>query len=294
MKVFFLARFNLEIEIAEQVQKVKCGEIFYLDDIPTALIFVRDLNGVGYSFYFENCLNNELSFAKLRKLGKDYLIELKPNMQFLPTEIQKKVIAFDENLFLVEIYNSKFIQLHTTKQTHNLSYDNFQSFNYYTKIIEKKLLFLVFNYINKSYYYIFDNTGLMFKGFVKEINIKDNKLIILQDDVSCYGQKRVVEFDLNSGEVEKYFVFADDRKVFKNINVLYLFLDAVKIKNYALCKEYLSTDLCDIDEESFFDYFEDFDNYFFIENCCVLEKNNEVMKIIHFEVFNNKIVNIYD
>ena len=61
----------------------------------------------------------------------------------------------------------------------------------------------------------------------------------MQEDVSCYGQKRVVEFDLKSGEVEKYFVFADDRKVFKNINVLYLFLDAVKIKNYALCKEYL-------------------------------------------------------
>ena len=44
-----------------------------------------------------------------------------------------------------------------------------------------------------------------------------------------------------------------------------------------------------MNEQDFFEFFQEFDEYFFIGNSCVLQKNNEVIKIIHFDVLNNII-----
>ena len=297
MKLFFLARFDLELKLYDNSTYVKSGDIVYLDEIPKVEIFVKSRanNFESYSLSFDGCLNNEYSYAVLRKIKNDiYLIELKPKYIFLPAEIQKRVINFDNDLYLVEMHNSKLIQIHTPKEKFILNRKDFIEFNFEIKTVGKKLLFLRFKFKDGDYYYIFNSEKLIFNGLVKELNIQGTHLILLYDDISCYGQKRVVDFDLKEGKEEKYFVYGDERIVCKDVSSLYLFLDAVKIKNYALCEQYLSKDLCGLDENSFFEFFEDFDNYMFIENECVLEKNNEVIKVIHFEVLNNVITNIYD
>ena len=104
MKLFFLARFDLELKLYDNSTYVKSGDIVYLDEIPKVEIFVKSRanNFESYSLSFDGCLNNEYSYAVLRKIKNDiYLIELKPKYIFLPAEIQKRVINFDNDSALI-------------------------------------------------------------------------------------------------------------------------------------------------------------------------------------------------
>ena len=116
-------------------------------------------------------------------------------------------------------------------------------------------MFLNFEFKDVKYCFIFDSEGLLYSGPVKEINSTENRLTILQQDISCYGQKRVFDFDLKENTSRSYLVYSDDRKVCEEIGLHHLFLDAVKIKNFNLCKQYISQELVKIEEELFFEFF---------------------------------------
>lgn len=296
MKIYFLARFDLNINVNENVISLRNDEIALLDEMYDGDIFVesKDIYLNSYSFTLQQCMNSEHNFINFKKLvDNSYLLELKPNYIYLPNAIQKHFIEFENEIYCVET-NCKWIQIYTPNYTYFIQKQDLISFNYEIKTINKKILFLIFNFERDNYYYIFNSHKLMYGGILKEVNIKDNHLIVLNDYKSCYGQKRVIDFNIKDNTEENYLVYNDDRSVFTDINILYLFLDALKIKNYDLCKQYLSGELCEIDKECFFEFFKDFDEYRFIDDSCIIEKNNEVIKIVHFEVFNNKILNIYD
>lgn len=296
MRLYFLARFDLVIEINQVSTFLKSGDIVYLDDIPKQefLITSKDRYSDNYSFNLENCLNNELSFVCVRKINSGYLIELKPRYIYMPAQTHKKVIGYEDSLYLVEQYGTNLIQVFSPKECLSMIGDDLIGFEYEIKNIGKKILFLQFNFKQGKYCYIFNNQNLIFSGYVEEINVKENHLIVLCADQSCYGQKRVIDFNIKDDKQEEYFVYGDDREVFDEIDMPYLFLDAVKIKSSKLYKQYLSQDLREINEKDFLSFFEDFDDYRIIENDYLLEKNNEVIKVVHFEVFNNIITNIYD
>lgn len=294
--MYFLARFDLTLQLSDNEITIKNGEIVFLEEVYNSDVFVksRDKHIDSYTFNLDECLSGEHNYVKTIKLADDScLIELKPKYAF-SLDVHKKIIEFEKQMFLIEIYNSNLIKIYSPYQSYTIDKKGFIEFNYEIKMIGKKVLFLCFKFETENYYCIFDDSKLIYEGVLKEINIKDNHLTLLNDDISCYGQKRVLDFNLKDNTCDTYFVYGDDREVYKDIDNTYLFLDAVKIKNYSLCKAYLSNELCEFGEEVLFEFFGDFDNYIFIEKSYVLEKNNEVTKVIHFEVLNDIIVNLYD
>ena len=297
MKTYLLARFDLTLNIFNESLDLKDGEIAFLENqnIDKVVVKSKEKYFESYTFDINECLRSECDFVRIKKLNnQNLLIELLPKQVFLPKNIQKKVILYEEHMFCVEVYNGIIIKVYTDSGEYTLTKKGIKNFRFDIINCHKKLLFLIFNFEDNNYYFIFKGTELIFSGFLKEFNIKDTHLILLNDDVSCYGQKQVLDLDIKENTQQRYFVYGDDREVFDKIDTLYLFLDAVKIKNYEICKQYLSNDLCEIEEDSFFEFFENFDEFRFIDDVCILEKNNEVIKIVHFEVLNDKIVNIYD
>jgi len=297
MKTYFLSRFDLDLQVGNERISLKNGDVVLYDGFYSGDISVnsKDRDFDSYSFCYDECVNGFYDFVCCKKLsGDSWFFELKPKHVFNPCKVVKKIINFEKQIYMVESYNSNIVNVYTPNQKYSINKAEFIDFNYEIKEVKKKIMILCFNYEYCKHYFIFDTERLLFNGQLKEINIKDNHLILLKDDISCYGQKMVIDINLQDNTEERYFVYADNRKFYEDIDILYLFLDAVKIKNYDICKQYLSAELCDIDKDSLFDFFDDFEEYMFIEKDCILEKNNEVTKVVHFDVLNDKIVNIYD
>ncbi|MBQ8430337.1 MAG: hypothetical protein IJX26_00110 [Clostridia bacterium] len=195
-----------------------------------------------------------------------------------------KEIKFNNETYKIEFYNqfNGLIQIFNNKDKYLYKFKENFGLDYYIKTIcDKQFLFVKIFNDNKQIYFIFDKSKLIFSGDVKEINITLEKLIIMRNDINCFGQKRVVEINIKEDKLEEYLIYYDERKHLENINFLYLFLDAIKVKNYDSCCCYLSNELKAIDKDSLFGYFDDFDDYLFIEDACLLKKNNEVIKIVH-------------
>lgn len=293
MKTYLLARFDLTLYALDESLDLKPNEIAVFEKESDFELLVKSKNK-NFDSYNLN-VKSKCDYVTMYDLNSgSRLVELKPKYIFSPFNVKKKIINFEGQIFLIEILSNNLIQIYAEQESYLLCKNDFIDYSVEIKTCRDDLLFLCFKYKEGDYFYIFTKNNLLYQGLTKEINIKDNHLIVLKDDFSCYGQKRVIDFDLKEDTVKSYFVYSDEREICEDIGVLYLFLDAVKIKNHQLCKKYLSQELCELDESGLFEFFEEFDEYEFIDNACVLEKNNEVVKIVHFEVRNNQIVNIFD
>ena len=297
MKIYFLARFDLCIQMEAFSVVLKSGEMALLDEMCDGSILVKSMNNNldSYAFKIKECLKSKCCYIGYYVVDiESILIELKPKHIYSPTNKRTQAISFNGKIFLIELCYGSLVKIDCPDKSYYINKSNLLNFDYDIKKCYKDLLFLTFKFDACDHQLVFSEEKLLINDTVKEINIKDDHLIMLIEKTSCFGQMKVVDIDLKEGTDTSYFVYTDDRKVFKELDIRYLFLDAVMINNFNLCEQYLSAELKDIGEEFYFEFFQDFEEYRFIENACVLEKNNEVIKIVHFEVFDNKIVNIYD
>lgn len=304
MNIYFVAGFDLILEFKNEKISVKQKEIIKCSNLFDGEIIIRPENDncelMSYTIDCNKILVGKNSKFEVFNLNNnDKLIFLKPFVYYNPLNLECKNITACGTNFLINIYNQNYglAQIIYNSNCINFVFNdiNFTCEEFIKKIDNKEFLFIKLSQLNESdFYYIFNQENLVFEGKIKDINITNSKIIILKNDITCYGQKNVVEYNVKDKKSEEYLVYYDSRNICKKIDIKYLFVDAIKIKNYELLKDYLSSDLKDLPEENFWLFFGLFDDYLFIENNCILYHNNQIVKIVKIEIKNNTIFNLSD
>ena len=296
MKVYFWAGFDLKLECENESVIIKEGEIFFTN-VFNAHFFVTPLNQTVLLPYTIDIKNGELlhTYACSKKIDEDLFVELKPFIYYSPQNLEIFNIDYYEKQLIIHYYNQSFscVKLFYNNQAFTFNSTSNCKVNYFTKTIaNKEILFVKLSVKDKEFYYIFKQNEKLFDGYIKDINIKDKTLILLVDDVNCYGEKRVKNFNIETAETNDYLIHFDKREICLNLDVAYLFLDAIMIDNFNTAKNYLSNDLKILDNKIFKTFFGEFDRYLIINNHCLLIKNGELYSIIQLTIKNNLIINI--
>ena len=298
--VYILAEFDLTVEIVDKVVKIKKDEMFMLSSLFNIKIKVKPTDNVYLEEYeiLVSHLNAQKSeYYDIREFSKGYLVVLKPKRRLFQTNYFEEELSLPKTEIKIRYFKQSYgiIQVFFKNIKYEFKWGNdLQSLNCFTKkIADKRFAFIEIN-SNKKYCFIFSETKLIYEGYIKEINETANELLLLADEHNCYGQKTVHKISVKADKQEKYLVYYDEREVNKSFDIRYLFLDGVLLGSSELALPYLSSELKLLDFNLLSSYFENFDDYIFVEDNCLLKKNTEVFKIVHFDISNNLITNIYD
>ena len=295
MKVYLWARFDCKIETEQQTLSMRANDIYFFES-NNARFFVSPTSCEELLSYSFELNNGELfsSFLTSKKVGSNLIIELKPLIYYSPKNLEIQNIKYNSSNLQIHLYDQAFSLCKIFyNNTHTKTFCNNVKLSHFTKTIAGiEILFIKLIVGSRQYYYIFNKKNLLFEGYIKEINIKEKTLILLIDDINCYGEKRVKTFNLETNEQEQYLIHYDNRNIYLNLDINYLFLDAIMVQDFNKAKAYLSSDLRFLDSDILAQFFGDFDSYQLIENCCFLQKNDELTSIIQLAIKDNLIYNI--
>jgi len=296
MKVYFYSRFDCKLESENENVIMRANEIYFIENKNARFFLMPISSGELFPYQFE-LFNGELLSSNLtsRKINNDLIIELKPFVYYNPKNLEIKTISYNLKEIKIYLYHQphSLIQIYFEDDiiTNNF-YSDFKFSHFSKKIDNTEILFIKLEFQEREFYYIFKSKEKIFEGYIKEINIKDKHLIVLLDDINCYGEKRVISINISTDEKEEYLIHYDNREVYLNLDIKYLFMDAILLSDFEKAKAYLSNDLKFLDDITLKQFFGEFDSYQLIEDVCLLEKNGELHSLIQFTIQNNIIINI--
>lgn len=285
MNIYFCAKHDLRLACENGFIDLKKDEIAFISASLNQKFEVVPKDKSLGSYQVDNSQAHNL-------FDGNKLIELSPCYTFCPRETKKKIVCYKSEYGLIE-YGNSYAQFHIQNQSFFLDEEINGVDTSVIKISGKEVLLVKFDLVGCEYCYLIDDNELVFEGKIKEINVGTEKISLLKSGNNIYGQNLVFEYNVKEKTKNQFLVYLDERKVCEKLDIRYLFLDAIMIRNYGLCKKCLSENL-NIEEDDLFEFFKEFDSYYFIEQSCILEKNNEVQKIVNFVVQNNKIIDILD
>ena len=158
--------------------------------------------------------------------------------------------------------------------------------------------------LNANYYLIVlnENFEVLFNGEAEKIEQDDYQIKLLKkiNDIAKHAIVKTINYT-DEQPVEDYYVYLKpDAVITDNTKLIpYAFLEAVKVKNYSLAKQYLSAELnLKTKNEHLENYFQNLKNIYYnsynnnnyVINYTILCDNN--YKSYDFTVFNNKIEDI--
>lgn len=299
MVYYLLSSFDARLKFNTEQIDIRSGDIYYFNCDSEQEIEVVSFNArisMSYNVFINrnNCYAGKTKVINLNQ--EEILIQLLP-LPYLDRECRKSnIYMYDGFPCIVELYdsipNSVCVKYKELNICNNLINNNYKINIFEKKIKNNNLLFICFENNIKKYYIIVNKDNLIFKGFIKEININENNLIILLDNINCLGQKKVIEYDVDKNTQECYAVEYEKKIIDCPIEIK--FLEAVRVCNRKLTSECIGGELAGATIEDINEYLEEFDDFIEIEKSYILIKNFEAIKCIHLEIIDNKIVNIFD
>lgn len=281
MNIYFKAKYDLQIEFGQEKLNLKADQMAQVNASSEDKFLVVCKN----ICYYVSAKDG------IKLLDDSVLIYLNKCFELDLNKVKRKIIKKDEDFIFIEWTENSF-----TLQSSYINYVlkcGITDVQVETKhIVNKKVIFIKI-YSNNAMRCLILDDNLIFEGKVKEINIDNDNIVILKDDNVLYGQNRVVVYNVKDEKKESFLVYLDDREVCFDIDIRCLFLDAVMIESNTFVNKCLDKNL-NISLENIKEFLGDFDNYYFIEENVILEKNNEITKVVNLVVNNDKICDILD
>ncbi len=123
------------------------------------------------------------------------------------------------------------------------------------------------------------NSEVIFENYCDSFETSDDTLKVLIKQYDIAKHAKVFEINLNTNNISDYAVYLQQSPTYTHCPHLVplAFLQAIKVKNFALAKEYLSHDFANISDQHLLEYFGNFDKIRFNKH---LSNQNKVCYLV--------------